>query len=492
MVKVASPLLALGLGLALTLVTPEVGALAQDAVKPKIWDTPLGTRVADLPAHFVEPACGTNGGPAGLPIGSFDQFARCAIEAQTGLREIWFIYDDTLEYIARAAGDPSVIERYRATTVITVPVILSFLVDAEGRIQGYRIFTDPREEPSTRISAYQASIPFMGQLAGAWDCVNLPMGEGESPVDGLYVNERCEHEAGGVRGIAEARHYFKKGQNRNEQIGLRSTVNEFESWARVEMLSAEPVPADVLARLDAAAPDRSRPDRSFASQREAFLAAAAVDCPGCDLVGADLRYRNLEGANLAGADLQGAILHRANLRRADLSGAHAAQANFNKAEMTFATLRGANLVNALFFDANAQRADFSGANLTFSILRRAHFIASNFEEAILNVARLDEARLSNANLSRAQINGASLIRTELLRANLSGAAADKSDFSGAGLRGAILVGATLRESDFLGADLAGADLSNADFTRARLRSAILLEAKTTGTVFAEAQMPDGR
>jgi len=458
-------------------------------LKPKIWDTPFGTHVSTLPPRqFVAPSCGTNGGPAGLPIGSFDQFEQCPVEADTGLREIWFIFDDAREYVARAIGDPSLIERYRATTVIMVPVILSFLVDADGRIQGYRIFTDSRESPDARVSAYQTSFPFKGQLPGEWECVDLPLAEGETSIAGFYVKERCEQESGGLRGVVEAKHFYKKGQHRAEAIGLRSTENEFESWARVEMIRIEPLPAAELDRLDAAAAP-ALAQRSFSSPREAFLAGASIDCPGCDLVGVDLRYRDLEGGNLSGADLEGAILHRANLRKADLSGAHMALANFNRADLTLAVLRDANLVNAMLFQANAQRADFSQANLTFAIMVKARMSSANFSGATLNVARLSEARLSNANLTNVALNGANLNMTVLLRADLRGAVADKADFIEASLRDANLGGATLRDSDFFGADLAGADLTNADFSRAQLQSANLVDTNQTGTVFVGAKMP---
>ena len=72
---------------------------------PQIWDMKFGTPVGDLPdEEFVDPACGTNGGPPGLRLGSFEEFAKCRAES-SGLREIWFRYDDELEYIARAARD---------------------------------------------------------------------------------------------------------------------------------------------------------------------------------------------------------------------------------------------------------------------------------------------------------------------------------------------------------------------------------------------------
>src|SRR6266699_458166 len=56
---------------------------------PRIWDVQLGTPVSELPEEeFVDPACGTNGGPPGLRLDSFEQFDRCRPES-SGLREIW-------------------------------------------------------------------------------------------------------------------------------------------------------------------------------------------------------------------------------------------------------------------------------------------------------------------------------------------------------------------------------------------------------------------
>src|SRR5690348_8091070 len=84
--------------LALVLVGP--GAMAQS--RPKIWDMKFGTAVADLPdEEFVDPACGTNGGPPGQRLASFEEFEKCRADA-TGLREVWFRYDDEEEFIARS------------------------------------------------------------------------------------------------------------------------------------------------------------------------------------------------------------------------------------------------------------------------------------------------------------------------------------------------------------------------------------------------------
>src|SRR6266704_2841905 len=67
-----------------------VGTARGQQPSPKIWDVQLGAPVSELPDDdFVDPACGTNGGPPGLPIGTFEQFEKCRAEP-SGLREVWF------------------------------------------------------------------------------------------------------------------------------------------------------------------------------------------------------------------------------------------------------------------------------------------------------------------------------------------------------------------------------------------------------------------
>src|SRR5436189_2289995 len=103
---------------------------------PKIWDVQLGTPVSELPdEEFVDPACGTNGGAHGLRIGGFEQFESCRAES-SGLREIWFRYDDEVEYIARAARDSDGVARANAMVVLGQPVVLSLLVDPAGPAPG--------------------------------------------------------------------------------------------------------------------------------------------------------------------------------------------------------------------------------------------------------------------------------------------------------------------------------------------------------------------
>jgi len=210
---------------------------------PQIWDVKSGTPVGDLPDEaFVDPACGTNGGPPGLPIGSFENFAKCRAEP-SGLREVWFRYDDELEYIARAARDPDAIKRNNAMVVLGQPVILSLLIDPAGLVQGYRIITDPHADEELRMYAYSVAIAFKARFGtDGWACEELAPGEGETPIEGMFVKERCGKTADGQDVVVESRYYYKPGQAMLDPNTGVPTVNQFESSARMQAAASGVVP----------------------------------------------------------------------------------------------------------------------------------------------------------------------------------------------------------------------------------------------------------
>jgi hypothetical protein len=204
---------------------------------PRIWDLQPPTPISDLPEEeFVDPACGTNGGPPGLAIGAFERFERCRPEA-SGLREIWFRYDDEAEFIARAARDPDAIVRNNAMLVLGQPVTLSLLIDRAGLVQGYRVFTDPHAEEEVRSDAYGVAIAFKARFgADGWTCSNIPAAEGETPILGIFVKERCEKLSDGQAITVESRHYYKPGQAMLDPNTGLPTVNQFESSARLQVV----------------------------------------------------------------------------------------------------------------------------------------------------------------------------------------------------------------------------------------------------------------
>jgi hypothetical protein len=221
--------------LALLLIAP---ARAQS--RPKIWDMMFGTPVADLPdEEFVDPACGTNGGPPGLRLAGFEEFEKCRAEA-TGLREIWFRYDDEEETIARALRNPDAIARANTMVMLGQPIVLSLLADRVGRLQGYRIFSDPRADPDLRKDAYLIGNAFKARYGNdGWDCTDDTPAAGESPLEGIFIKQHCLKLADGHQVTIDSRHYYKPGQAMVDPNSGASTVNQFESSTRIEVVQLE-------------------------------------------------------------------------------------------------------------------------------------------------------------------------------------------------------------------------------------------------------------
>ena len=235
--------------LAISLFVLALGGAGRAPAQPntRIWDVPLGTPLAELPQdEWVDPACGTNGGPPTLLLDSFADYSQCPVEAETGLREVWFVYDDELEFIARAQRDPAVIWRFMANRFDTQQIITSLLVDNSGRMQGYRVITDPRTPAELRLEAYTLAPQFRGIVGSAsWTCIDLPAGERETPVQGVFVKEDCEKVTDEIFARVEGRRMYKPGQDIRAGIGVRRLIpqreGQFESSARLEVYSREAV-----------------------------------------------------------------------------------------------------------------------------------------------------------------------------------------------------------------------------------------------------------
>jgi hypothetical protein len=206
---------------------------------PKIWDLKLGIPFSELPLNdFVDPACGTNGGPPARVLRSFGEFALCLRERTTGLHEVWFRYDDEMEYIARARRSDIMIRQYQANSLAGQPIITSLLIDDAGLVQGYRIVNDPRVEGQTRLDAFGLADLFKGIAGLGVACTDLPPAEGERPIDDLFVKEICEKSEDGRIARVEARRFYKAGQFAVDPNENRLTENQFESSARIEVYRA--------------------------------------------------------------------------------------------------------------------------------------------------------------------------------------------------------------------------------------------------------------
>jgi hypothetical protein len=206
----------------------------------------FGTHLSELPAEeWVDPSCGTNGGPPSIELEGFDEFARCPVEGGTGLREIWFIYDDEWEYIARAYRDPVEVLSYSANMFFQQPIITSLLVDGAGLVQGYRIITDPEAPNEVRREAFTLYGVLKGLFTDApWQCEDLVPSERESPIEGRFLKADCIMVSDERFIRVEVRHLRKAGQNPREYAGFRTqTESLFESSVRLEVYRTDAVRA---------------------------------------------------------------------------------------------------------------------------------------------------------------------------------------------------------------------------------------------------------
>jgi hypothetical protein len=213
-------------------------AIAQDRpARLEIWDIALGTRVEQLPDEFVDHACGTNGGPPSLPLNGFAEFRRCRAEA-SGLREVYFRYDDELEYWAKANDIADQMEEFTGTKTYGFPVIVSLLIDAAGVVDGIRIVSDPRDSSQNRDEAYFLRNFLTARLGrDRWQCEDLPLENGETSVDGVFVKQDCRKEIDAMTGATLATRYLRKpGQSRIDPRTGRETAGQYESMVRFELV----------------------------------------------------------------------------------------------------------------------------------------------------------------------------------------------------------------------------------------------------------------
>jgi hypothetical protein len=203
----------------------------------EVWDLQLGSRVDQLPDEFVDLACGTNGGPPSVPLNGWNDFKRCRPEP-SGLREVYFRYDDELEYWAKANNLADQMEQYSGTKTYGFPVVVSALFDAQGSLGGIRIVSDPRDTSQNRDEAYLLRN-FLTARFGRdnWQCQDLALEGGETPVDGVFVKQRCGKQIDDKTSALLVTRYLRKpGQSRVDPQSGRETTGQFESTARFELV----------------------------------------------------------------------------------------------------------------------------------------------------------------------------------------------------------------------------------------------------------------
>jgi hypothetical protein len=221
----------------LALASPIRAYGAEPPKRLEIWDIKLGTPVSALPDEFVDYACGTNGGPPSAPLAGWQDFARCRPEA-SGLREIYFRYDDELEYWAKANDLLGQMEQYVGTKAYGFPIVASLLIAQDGVVTGIRIVSDPRDASGDRDDAYLLKNFITARFGrDGWTCENLAAEPGEAPVDGVFIKQDCRKSIDAETAASLSVHYLRKpGQSRLDPHSGKQTQGQFDSNVRFELL----------------------------------------------------------------------------------------------------------------------------------------------------------------------------------------------------------------------------------------------------------------
>lgn len=212
-------------------------ALSQNKGEPgEIRGLTLGLKAATMSTSgFGEFACGSNGGPARQKLDDWTGFSKCRPEAN-GLHEVNVRFEDEQEYVGRAVGDDYYANQRSSTRVAGHPVILSALFDDSGTLRGLRFISDPRASPLERRMAHMLRLAVINRYgAGGWNCTDFPAAEGETPVGGVFVKQRCEKLTAERSLTVEARFLRKPGQNAIDPATGEYTSGQFESWTRFEV-----------------------------------------------------------------------------------------------------------------------------------------------------------------------------------------------------------------------------------------------------------------
>jgi hypothetical protein len=203
----------------------------------EVWDLRLGTPLEKLPDEFIDYACGTNGGPPSVPLTGWRDVGRCRPEP-SGLREVYFRYDDEWEYWAKANNLATQMEQYSGTRTYGFPITASALIDDQSTLRGIRLVSDPRGDTQNRDEAYLLRNFLTARFGrDGWTCESLPPEDGETPVAGIFVKERCSKviDAATTASLA-TRHLRKAGQSRLDPRTGRETTGQFESTVRFELV----------------------------------------------------------------------------------------------------------------------------------------------------------------------------------------------------------------------------------------------------------------
>lgn len=189
-----------------------LAALAALALAPPTWaeesdlrEFRIGMAVGDLPlSGYKNLSCADD---TARKLEAWRDCTQCP-ETPSGLRAVRFHYDDAANSLSK------VNDLYEGTKVGGHPVLLTLLIGGEDRVEGLVIETDPAARLYLRKKAFLFGDQVKARYGDeGWTCIKGQLTDGEEPVGGIFLKERCTKETFS-RHITLDRELFRKaGQN---------------------------------------------------------------------------------------------------------------------------------------------------------------------------------------------------------------------------------------------------------------------------------------
>ena len=172
-------------------------ALAGDFSGNDLRDIRIGLAVTELPATgYANFSCAAD---ADVKLSGWSHWRDCPAGAD-GLRALRFGYDPA------TSRD--------GTLVAGHPAVLTALIDDAGTLAGLKIETDPKTRLYLRKKAFLFSAQVKAHYGSdGWVCRQAQLENGEQPVGGVYVKERCTKTIHGRALDIESNLFRRAGQD---------------------------------------------------------------------------------------------------------------------------------------------------------------------------------------------------------------------------------------------------------------------------------------
>ena len=149
-------------------------------------DFRIGMELSELPEMgYGNFTCADGDADARVELDSWADYTRCPAN-EDGLHEVRFEYTATRVEFVKAN------DKWEGTRVFGHPSLVSLLMDDTGTVQKIRIETNPDARRYMRKKAF-----LLGQRSkfhfspSTWECEEMEPSEGEAPVGGIFIKERC-------------------------------------------------------------------------------------------------------------------------------------------------------------------------------------------------------------------------------------------------------------------------------------------------------------